>query len=183
MSKYPEMEMETRNTTEYFFSKLYSTCACKRKYHFRTDLPGCLETFQTYQEMNQTEKNYSLGALTRNMKTVANNKRCDCIRVTFDWKIDTVSICKEFFAMIHNSTSRQIERYQECIKKDTNFEDKRGGNNLISLHVYQNTRVFLDNYLKDIMLPNPQNEFLTLSSFICYKKMFDNLNSHYLHKI
>jgi len=59
------------------------------------------------------------------------------------------------------------------------FEDQRGGNNVVSDEIKRITRDYLTNYLRDIVLPNPEDGNYTLPAFVSYTEMYQEFCDHY----
>ena len=84
--------------------------------------------------------------------------------------------------MIHNVTVRQLERLQVCIKEGKSLGDQRGGNNVTPESVQAHVKLFLNNSLKDLILPSPSDDTENLPNYLNYKGMHKDLCQYYLQE-
>jgi len=123
-----------RNRMKEFLPAFYTTCGCKEKAcHFKVCFKQAFETFDDYRNMTKNEARLSLGALVKNMQIPGKTgKRNVGLKFSYEFRIEDVIVCKDFFAMVHNTSIRKIELLTDCIKKEKPFKHLRGGNHVIS---------------------------------------------------
>jgi len=181
MNDFPNITEEERTVKRTFMTKFYNICSCKNECFNKVDFKKALEVYEDYGKMQIDEKFISVGALVKSMKVSEEDKsnNSNLLKESYAWTFGLTKICKSFFAMIYNVTLRQIDRLQNRIKKREGFEDKRSSNNTISDEILANTKIFLNNTIKDLILPSASNEIYTLPSFINFTQFYKDLCQHY----
>lgn len=153
-------------------------CSCRFGCHRRVDFKMSCQIFIDYSSMKKHQISQKIGSLLQNMKVEHDSK---LKRQAFNYTIGGTRICKEFFVFIYSTTSKTIERLQNCIKEGKNFDYRWGGNNTIVESVHNDLNEYLKNKVKDWVLPNPgsqANQFYLPSNFN-YKETYRTFCTDY----
>ena len=164
--------------------KFYNACDCKNGCYDKVIFSQALDTYRTHSKMKNDELFFSLGALVRASRRVdaEKSRNSNGEKESYNWKIGKAKVCKDFFAIIYNVTVRQLERLQVCIKGGKPLGDQRGGDNVTPESVQANVKLFLNNYLKDLILPSPSDDTENLPNYLNYKEMHKGLCQYYLQE-